>query len=159
MLEVITRRYKRVITDNLIKPNLIIVDGGEPQVKAANLALKEIGVDIPLIGLVKDDRHKTSGIITKDLKEIKIDKKSNLFLLLEAMQDEVHRFAITFFRKTASNNMLQSSLEKIDGIGKNRRLKLLSTFDNIEEIKAASIQKLKSLGIPEDICIKLKNEL
>ena len=159
MLEVITRRYKRVITDNLIKPNLIIVDGGEPQVKAANLALKEIGVDIPLIGLVKDDRHKTSGIITKDLKEIKIDKKSNLFLLLEAMQEEVHRFAITFFRKTASNNMLQSSLEKIDGIGKNRRLKLLSTFDNIEEIKAASIQKLKSLGIPEDICIKLKNEL
>ena len=159
MLEVITRRYKRVITDNLIKPNLIIVDGGEPQVKAANLALKEIGVDIPLIGLVKDDRHKTSGIITNDLKEIKIDKKSNLFLLLEAMQDEVHRFAITFFRKTASNNMLQSSLEKIDGIGKNRRLKLLSTFDNIEEIKAASIQKLKSLGIPEDICIKLKNEL
>ena len=159
MLEVITRRYKRVITDNLIKPNLIIVDGGEPQVKAANLALKEIGVDIPLIGLVKDDRHKTSGIITKDLKEIKIDKKSNLFLLLEAMQDEVHRFAITFFRKTASNNMLQSSLEKIDGIGKNRRLKLLSTFDNIEEIKAASVQKLKSLGIPEDICIKLKNEL
>lgn len=159
MLEVITRRYKRVITDNLIKPNLIIVDGGEPQVKAANLALKEIGVDIPLIGLVKDDRHKTSGIITKDLKEIKIDKKSNLFLLLEAMQDEVHRFAITFFRKTASNNMLQSPLEKIDGIGKNRRLKLLSTFDNIEEIKAASIQKLKSLGIPEDICIKLKNEL
>ena len=159
MQEVIIRRYKRVITDNLTKPNLIIVDGGEPQVKAATLALKDINVNIPVIGLAKDDKHRTRAIVTSNLKEINIDKKSNLFLLLEAMQEEVHRFAISFFRKVQSENMVASKLDKIDGIGKMRKIKLLSTFDNIEDIKNATNDKLKSLGIPNDIIAKLKEQL
>ena len=159
MQEVITRRYKRVINDNLTKPNLIIVDGGEPQVKAANLALKEIDVQIPVIGLAKDDKHRTRAIVTSSLKEINIDKKSNLFLLLEAMQEEVHRFAITFFRKVQSENMVASKLDEIEGIGKMRKIRLLSSFDNIEDIKNASVEKLKSLGIPLNIITQLKEQL
>ena len=159
MQEVITRRYKRVIQDNLTKPNLIIVDGGLPQVKAARLALDKINAKIPVIGLAKDDKHKTRAIITSNLDEINIDKKSDLFLLLEAMQEEVHRFAITFFRKVQSVNMVSSTLDNIEGIGKMRKLKLLSNFDNIEDIKNASTDKLKSLGIPADIITKLKEQL
>lgn len=159
MQEVITRRYKRVIQDNLTKPNLIIVDGGLPQVKAARLALDKINAKIPVIGLAKDDKHKTRAIITNNLDEINIDKKSDLFLLLEAMQEEVHRFAITFFRKVQSVNMVSSTLDNIEGIGKMRKLKLLSNFDNIEDIKNASTDKLKSLGIPADIITKLKEQL
>lgn len=159
MQEVISRRYKRVLQDNLAKPNLIIVDGGKPQVTAASNILKTINIDIPLIGLAKDDKHRTDCIITSDLKEIKIDKKSNLFLLLEAMQDEVHRFAITFFRKISTDTLMSSKLDQIEGIGKMRKNKLLSNFDNLDEIKNATIAKLKSLGIPEDIAVKLKSEL
>ena len=111
MQEVIIRRYKRVITDNLTKPNLIIVDGGEPQVKAATLALKDINVNIPVIGLAKDDKHRTRAIVTSNLKEINIDKKSNLFLLLEAMQEEVHRFAISFEKFNLRIWLLQNSIK------------------------------------------------
>ena len=159
MMEVITRRYKRVLKDNLTKPNLLIVDGGIPQVKAAKNALKEIGIDIYIMGLVKDDKHHTRAIINQELEEITIDKKSNLFLLLEAMQNEVHRFAITFFRKTISKSNVASILDNIKGIGENRRNKLLETFDSIDDIKKASIEKLKSLGLPKDVIENLLNEL
>lgn len=160
MIEVITRRYKRVEKDNLIKPNLLIVDGGIPQVKAAKEALQNIGVvDINIMGLVKDDNHKTRAIINDALEEISIDKKSNLFLLLEQMQNEVHRFAITFFRKTISKSMTSSILDNIKGIGLNRKKKLLETFDNIDDIKNASVEKLKSLGLPNDVILNLINAL
>lgn len=159
MMEVITRRYKRVLKDNLTKPNLLIVDGGIPQVKAAKNAIKEIGIDIYIMGLVKDDKHHTRAIINQDLEEIIIDKRSNLFLLLEAMQNEVHRFAITFFRKTISKSNVASILDNIKGIGENRRNKLLETFDSIDDIKNASTEKLKSLGLPKDVIENLLIEL
>ena len=160
MIEVITRRYKKVQKENLIKPNLLIVDGGVPQVKAAIKALEDIDVkDISVMGLVKDDKHHTRAIINQNLEEITIDKKSNLFLLLEAMQNEVHRFAISFFRKTISQSLTSSILDNIKGIGKNRKKKLLETFDNIEEIKKASKEKLMSLGIPKDVIENLLIEL
>ena len=160
MIEVITRRYKRVLTDNLEKPNLLIVDGGMPQVKAAKEAIYKLGItDINIMGLVKDDNHKTKAIINSQLEEINIDKKSNLFLLLEAMQNEVHRFAITFFRKTIQKSMTSSILDNIKGIGKNRKNKLLEAFDNIEEIKKASKDRLKALGLPNDVIENLFNEL
>lgn len=165
MQEVIHRRYSRVLKDNLRKPNLIIVDGGKTQVKAAGIVLDKLSItDIDLIGLLKDDNHKTKGIIkynknTKEYEEYILDKKTNLYLLLEAMQEEVHRFAITFFKQTHSKTIITSKLDDIEGLGKQRKKILLQEFDSIEDIKNASIDKLKSLGIPEKLAIKIKETL
>lgn len=156
MLEVIKRRYARVLKEKLPRPDLIIVDGGSPQVLSAQKALDEIGLtDIPIMGLAKDDRHRTRAIINNDLEEIEIDKKSNLFLLLEAMQNEVHRFAITFHRQVRSKNALESALDHIKGIGKQRKQILLKNFDNIEEIKKASPNKFAALGFPPQVITNL----
>ncbi len=160
MQEVLTRRYTRVIKDGLRKPNLVIVDGGIPQVKAALEIFKKLSInDIDLMGLEKDDRHRTRAIVTCDLKEIEIDKHSNLFLLLEAMQDEVHRFAITFFKQTHTKDTFKSTLDEIKGIGKRRKMALLANFSSLDEIKKASIDKLKALGFPEKVAIELKTSL
>ena len=160
MQEVLTRRYTRVLKDNLRKPNLVIVDGGIPQVRAAKVVFEKLGIsDIYLMGLEKDDRHRTKAIVTKDLVEIEIDKHSNLFLLLEAMQDEVHRFAITFFKETHTKNTFNSSLDEVEGIGKRRKMTLLKAFNSIEEIASSSVEKLVSLGIPKKIAEELLNKL
>ncbi len=165
MQEVIQRRYSRVLKDNLRKPNLIIVDGGKTQVNAAMIILDKLSItDIDLIGLLKDDNHKTRGIIkynkeTNTYDEYILDKKTNLYLLLEAMQDEVHRYAITFFKQTHGKNTITSSLDNIPGLGKQRKKKLLENFDTIEDIKNASIEKLKSLGIPEKLAVTIKETL
>lgn len=159
MAEVIYRRYTRVLKDNLRIPGLIIVDGGIPQVKAAKESLQKISTSIPLIGLAKDDHHKTRAIITSDFKEITLDKKSNLFLLLESMQDEVHRFAITFFQKTHIKSTLESALDHIEGIGKSRKKALLNNFDSTEEIRNAKVEKLKALGFPEKVINNLIEQL
>ena len=159
MIEVIKRRYSRVMKDNLRVPDLLIVDGGEPQVKAALTALEEIGIYINVMGLAKDDKHRTRAIINSKLEEIEINKRSNLFLLLEAIQDEVHRFAITFFRNTHTKTLFESSLDNIEGIGKTRKKLLLQNFDSIEDIKNAKEEKLRSLGLPKEVINKLKTEL
>ena len=160
MQEVLTRRYKRVISDNLEKCDLILVDGGIPQVKAAKMALKQLNItDINVAGLVKDDKHRTRAIVNDKLVECDIKKNSNLYLLLEAMQDEVHRFAITFFKKVHSESMLSSSLDKIKGIGKARKRKLVENFETIDDIKNAEKEKLKALGIPDDVINNIKNDL
>lgn len=159
MIEILKRRYKRVLDENLRKPNLIIVDGGVPQVKAAKQALSEIGASINIMGLAKDDHHRTRAIVTSDLVEINISKKSSLFLLLESMQDEVHRFAITYFRKTHTKSLFESKLDHINGIGKNRKKLLLDNFDSIDDIKNASNEKLKSLGFPKNVIDSLREEL
>ena len=132
---------------------------GIPQVKAALNALKDIDVKLNVMGLAKDDKHRTRAIITSDLKEINIDKRSMLFLLLESIQDEVHRFAITFFRNTHTKNTFSSSLDEIEGIGKNRKKVLLENFDSIEDIKNATVEKLKSLSIPTDVINNIKEKL
>lgn len=163
MQEVLTRRYTRVIKDNLRKPNLVIVDGGRIQVKAAKEVFKNLSItDIYIMGLEKDDRHRTRAIVTQDLVEIEIDKHSNLFLLLEAMQDEVHRFAITFFKETHAKNTFSSILDEIEGIGKRRKMALLKAFNSMEEMASASVEKLLSIGLPkkvaEDLLIKLNTK-
>ncbi len=163
MQEVLSRRYQRVLKDNLRKPNLVIVDGGKPQVKAALEVFNKLDIkDIYIMGLEKDDKHRTRAIVTMDLKEIEINKHSNLFLLLEAMQDEVHRFAITFFKETHTKNTFNSILDEIDGIGKRRKMTLLKTFNSLDEIKESNVDKLISLGIPkkiaEELLFKLNNQ-
>ena len=155
MQEIILRRYSRLQKENGRMPNLIIVDGGKPQVRAAKEILDNLNLDLPLIGLAKDDRHRTDMIITSNLQEIKLDKKSNVFLILEAMQEEVHRFAITFFKQTHSKNTFTSIFDEIPGIGKKRKLLLMKEFDNLDELANTSVQKLKSLGFPE----KLANDI
>ena len=131
---------------------MIIVDGGTPQVISAQKMLDELGLEtIPVMGLAKDERHKTRAIINSDLEEITIDKKSNLFLLLEAMQNEVHRFAITFHRQVRSKTALESALDNIKGIGKQRKQILMKNFDNIEDIKKSCHQKLDALGFPTQV--------
>ncbi len=160
MQEVTERRYSRVLKDNLRKPNLIIADGGKTQVKAIKEVLDKLGItDIDLMGLVKDDKHRTRAIVDINGKEIPIDKKSNLFLLLEAMQNEVHRFAITFFKKVHTESALSSVLDEIEGIGKERKKKLLEHFDSIEEIKNASIEELRFLGINKKVAANLLETL
>lgn len=155
MQEIILRRYSRLQKENGRMPNLIIVDGGKPQVRAAKEILNNLNLDLPLIGLAKDDRHRTDMIITSNLQEIKLDKKSNVFLILEAMQEEVHRFAITFFKQTHSKNTFTSIFDEIPGIGKKRKLLLMKEFENLDELANTSVQKLKSLGFPE----KLANDI
>ena len=159
MIEVITRRYSRLLQEEKQMPNLLILDGGEPQVKAAKMALENIGVNTNLIGLVKDDNHKTRAIVTKDLEEINIDKHSALFLLLEAMQEEVHRFAITYFRSKAAKEVTKSILDNIEGIGKKRKIKLLKAFDNIYDILNASEEEIKKTGIPKPVIENVKKKL
>ena len=160
MQEVLERRYKRVIKDNLRKPNMVIVDGGIPQVNAAKIIFDKLGItDIDLIGLEKDDNHRTRAIVTKDLREIELDKHSNLFLLLEAMQDEVHRFAISFFKEKHTKNTFTSTLDSIEGIGKRRKMLLINNFNSLEEMKNAPIEKYKALGFPEALAKKIKETL
>lgn len=156
MIEVLTRRYKRLKEENLNMPNLLIVDGGKIQVKAATKVLKDLNIDnIDIIGLQKDDNHKTDSIITKELEEIKVDKKSNIFLLLESMQDEVHRFAITFFKQTHSKNTLTSILDNIKGIGKARKKILHENFSSITEMINAPLEKYQSLGFNKEVALNL----
>lgn len=155
MQEVIQRRYSRLQKENGRLPQLIIVDGGKPQVKAAKEILNQLELQIPLIGLAKDDNHRTNGIVTSTYQELSLDKKSNLFLILEAMQDEVHRFAITYFKQTHSKNAFISIFDEIKGIGKNRKLMLMKEFENLEELSHASLEKLKALGLPKDLALKV----
>ena len=117
MKEVIYRRYFRVLMDNEEKPDLIIVDGGETQINAAKEIIDSLNLGIRVIGLKKNDKHRTSAIIDSDLKEINIDSKSNLFLFLTKMQDEVHRYTISYHKEIRRKGALSSILDNIDGIG------------------------------------------
>lgn len=161
MMEVIERRYKRLLVENANLPDMIIVDGGKTQVKAASIVLKKLNIEneITLIGLLKDDHHRTRGMVDRNFNEIFIDKKSDLFLLLEAMQDEVHRFAITFFKTRHNKLSMTSILDEIPGIGKQRKKLLLETYGTVDEIKHTTVEKLKSLGMPGKLAKELLETL
>lgn len=161
MMEVIERRYKRLLVENANLPDMIIVDGGKTQVKAASIVLKKLNIEneLTLIGLLKDDHHRTRGMVDRNFNEIFIDKKSDLFLLLEAMQDEVHRFAITFFKTRHNKLSMTSILDEIPGIGKQRKKLLLETYGTVDEIKHTTVEKLKSLGMPGKLAKELLETL
>lgn len=161
MMEVIERRYKRLLAENANLPDMIIVDGGKTQVKAASIVLKKLNIEneITLIGLLKDDHHRTRGMVDRNFNEIFIDKKSDLFLLLEAMQVEVHRFAITFFKTRHNKLSMTSILDEIPGIGKQRKKLLLETYGTVDEIKHTTVEKLKSLGMPGKLAKELLETL
>ena len=159
MREVMTRRYSRVIKDNLERPDLIIVDGGIGQLNIARDVLKSLDLNIPTIGLKKDDKHNTSAIIGgEESKEIEIDKRSNLFLLLTKMQDEVHNYTINYHRQIRSKGSLESILDNIEGIGEVRKNKLLKKYKTISKMKSADIIELTEI-LPENVAINLQEIL
>ncbi|MEN1968290.1 excinuclease ABC subunit UvrC [Lentibacillus sp. N15] len=153
MREVIRRRYSRVLKDQLPLPDLIIVDGGKGQMSVALDVLEnELGLDIPLCGLVKDDKHKTSELLYGTPPAVvPLSRQSQEFYLVQRIQDEVHRFAISFHRQLRGKNLVQSELDKIPGVGKKRRQLLLTHFKSVGELKKASVTDITKLGIPKNI--------
>ena len=159
MREVIYRRYFRVISDNLVKPNLIIVDGGVGQINVARDVINSLNLDIPVVGLKKDNHHATSKLLAFDpIEEIDIDKRSNLFYLLERMQDEVHNFTINYHRQIRSKGSLSSVLDNIEGIGEKRKTELLKKYRSINKMKEASIDELDKI-LPHNVSINLHDFL
>ena len=159
MREVIYRRYYRVLLDKLEKPNLIIVDGGVGQINVAREVIELLNLDIPVVGLKKDNHHATSKLLAFDpIEEIDIDKKSNLFYLLERMQDEVHNFTINYHRQIRSKGSIASILDNIEGIGKKRKTELLKKYHSINKMKQATIDELDKI-LPHNVSVKLKEFL
>lgn len=157
MKEVLYRNYK----DKKTNTELLIVDGGKNHLNAAiEIVHETLGLtQIKIIGLAKNDKHITEYIITDDYEIIEFPKTSAEYLFLKQIQDEVHRFAITYHRAIKTKNMYNSSLDNIQGIGKVRKNLLLKTFSSIEEIKEASDERLLKLGIPKDVINNLKKNL
>ena len=157
MKEVLYRNYK----DKKTNTELLIVDGGKNHLNAAiEIVHEKLGLtQVKIIGLAKNDKHITEYIITDDYEIIEFPKTSAEYLFLKQIQDEVHRFAITYHRAIKTKNMYNSSLDNIQGIGKVRKNLLLKTFSSIEEIKEASEERLLKLGIPKDVINNLKNNL
>ena len=157
MKEVLYRNYK----DKKTNTELLIVDGGKNHLNAAiEIVHETLGLtQIKIIGLAKNDKHITEYIITDDYEIIEFPKTSAEYLFLKQIQDEVHRFAITYHRAIKTKNMYNSSLDNIQGIGKVRKNLLLKTFSSIEEIKEASEERLLKLGIPKDVIYNLKKSL
>ncbi|MFQ3542567.1 excinuclease ABC subunit UvrC [Halobacillus rhizosphaerae] len=153
MREVIRRRYQRVLKEQLPLPDLIVVDGGKGQMSAALDVLEnELALDIPLCGLAKDDKHKTSELLYGEPSTVvDLDRKSQEFYLVQRIQDEVHRFAITFHRQLRGKGAIQSELDKIPGVGEKRRRLLLRHFKSVTEIRQAESQDITKLGIPEPV--------
>ena len=145
MKEVIYRRYFKVLMENLDKPDLIIVDGGELQVSVAKDIIDSLGLNIKIIGLKKNDKHRTSCIVDSDLNIIDIDSKSNLFLFLTKIQDEVHNYAISYHRTIKAHGMLSSILDMVDGIGEVRKKELLKKYGSLKKIKEADPKDIESI--------------
>ncbi|MDI6927857.1 excinuclease ABC subunit UvrC [Enterococcus faecalis] len=153
MREVIYRRYSRVLKEGLPFPDLILIDGGKGQVDVAKDVLaNQLGVDIPVAGLAKNDKHKTSELLFgPNLEVVPLERNSQEFFLLQRIQDEVHRFAITFHRQLRSKNSFASKLDNIEGLGPKRKKNLLKEFKSFKNITAASVEELRKAGLPETV--------
>ena len=159
MKEVLYRRYYKVLMENLEKPDLIVMDGGKLQISVAKEIIDSLGLNIPIIGLVKDKTHKTSYIMNDHYEIINVSKDSNLFLFLTRIQEEVHRYAITYHRNIKSKGMLSSVLDVVPGIGEVRRKELLKKFGSLKKLKEASIEELSevvSKDVAENLVTYLK---
>lgn len=158
MREVIYRRYYKVLMENLEKPDLIIVDGGKAQIRVAKEIIESLNLNIKVVGLAKDDKHKTNVLIDSNLNQIELNKRGNLFLFLNKIQDEVHRYTISYHRNIKSKGALSSVLDLVDGIGEVRKKELLKRFGSLKKMKEASIEDLNEI-LPNDIAKKLYNYL
>lgn len=151
MREVIRRRYTRVLKDELPLPDLILIDGGKGQINAAIDVLEnELNLSVPVAGLVKDEKHRTSNLMMGDtLEVVALERNSQAFYLLQRIQDEVHRFAISFHRQLRGKNAFQSILDDVPGIGEKRKKQLLKHFGSVKKMKEASVQDFQEAGIPK----------
>ena len=153
MKEVIYRRYFRVLMDNLERPDLIIVDGGKAQINAAEEVLNSLNLDIPVCGLIKSEHHKTSSLLYNE-RIYDIDKTSNLFHMLERLQDEVHNYTISYHKNIRSKGALSSVLDNVPGIGEVRKRELLKKFPSVTKMKEASVSDLEVV-LPSDVAKNL----
>ncbi|MBP1905629.1 excinuclease ABC subunit C [Paenibacillus turicensis] len=161
MREVIRRRYERVLKEGLVRPDLIVVDGGKGQITAAIDVLEnELGLDIPVCGLVKDAKHKTAQLMIGDPPEpVSLPRDSQEFYLLQRIQDEVHRFAISFHREQRAKSMVVSQLDAIPGIGEKRRKALLKHFGSLKKIKEATVEDFRPLSIGDKLATQILEAL
>lgn len=155
MEEVIYRRYFRVLKDDLKRPDLIIVDGGIGQIHIARKVLESLNMNIPVVGLKKNDKHATEALMAFDpIEEIPVDKKSNLFYYLERMQDEVHNFTISYHKQIRSKGAMESIIDRVEGIGEKRKQELLKKFKTITKLKEASLEELNEI-LPQKVALNL----
>ncbi|ASN60263.1 excinuclease ABC subunit C [Latilactobacillus curvatus] len=159
--EVIFRRYSRLLKEDKPLPDLILMDGGIVELNAAKDVLEnELGLSIPVAGMVKDNHHKTASLLYGEVDQtIQLDPKSQGFYLLTRIQDEVHRFAISFHRQLRGKNSLSSKLDDIKGVGPKTRTKLLKNFGSMKHIKEASVEELEALGISKTVAQTIKLSL
>lgn len=158
MQEVIYRRYNRALMENSVLPDLIITDGGETQIHAAQEILNDLRLHIKVVGLKKDNHHRTNVLVDSDLKEITIDTTSNLFHYLTRMQDEVHRFTINYHRTIRSQGSISSILDNIEGIGPKRKKELIKKYGSVKNMSLASKEELSTI-LPEKTANSLKDYL
>ena len=161
MREVIRRRYGRVQRDSLTPPDLIVIDGGQGQVNIAKQVIQEeLGLDIPIAGLQKNDKHQTHELLFGDpLEVVELSRNSQEFFLLQRIQDEVHRFAITFHRQLRSKNSFSSQLDGIEGLGPKRKQNLMKYFKSLTKIKEASVDEIVAVGIPRAVAEAVQRKL
>ena len=161
MREVIRRRYGRVQRDGLTPPDLIVIDGGQGQVNIAKQVIQEeLGLDIPIAGLQKNDKHQTHELLFGDpLEVVELSRNSQEFFLLQRIQDEVHRFAITFHRQLRSKNSFSSQLDGIEGLGPKRKQNLMKHFKSLTKIKEASVDEIVEVGVPRAVAEAVQRKL
>ena len=161
MREVIRRRYGRVQRDGLTPPDLIVIDGGQGQVNIAKQVIQEeLGLDIPIAGLQKNDKHQTHELLFGEpLEVVELSRNSQEFFLLQRIQDEVHRFAITFHRQLRSKNSFSSQLDGIEGLGPKRKQNLMKHFKSLNKIKEASVDEIVEVGVPRTVAEAVRRKL
>lgn len=161
MREVVRRRYSRVLKEGLPLADLIIVDGGKGHIEAVRDVLEnELGLDVPIAGLAKDEKHRTSQLLFGDpLTEVPLARNSQEFYLLQRIQDEVHRFAITFHRQLRGKSAFHSILDDVPGIGEKRKKLLLKQFGSVKKLKEATMDELTGAGLPKPVAEELINKL
>ncbi|WP_421038394.1 excinuclease ABC subunit UvrC [Streptococcus hyointestinalis] len=161
MREVIYRRYSRVLKDGLTPPDLIVIDGGQGQVNVAREVIEDkLGLDIPIAGLQKNDKHQTHELLFGNpLQVVPLPRQSEEFFLLQRIQDEVHRFAITFHRQVRSKNSFSSKLDGISGLGPKRKQLLMKHFKNLTNIQKASVDDIVNCGIPRTVAENIQTTL
>ncbi len=158
MKEVIYRRYYRALLEKQEMPDLILVDGGENQIRACLDVLNDLHLRIRVCGLKKDDKHRTNQLIDENLELIDIPKSSDVFHYLTRIQDEVHRYTITYHKTLRDKGSISSILDNIDGIGNIRKKELIKKYGSIKRISEASIEEIKEI-IPENIAHNLLDYL
>lgn len=158
MREVIRRRYSRVLKDGLPLPDLIVIDGGKGQMESAREILEdELGLSIPIAGLAKDAKHQTSQLLYGDpIEVVPLKRTSEAFYLLQRIQDEVHRFVITFHRQLRGKNSIQSALDNLEGVGPKRKQQLLKHFGSVKKIKEATVEELREAGMPLSLATSIQ---